>query len=269
MYCSLRLYVDKISDSISTQNILGLFELFATIFDWSYDNITHELFDPDSDCMLINKSYSYDFIGKKIFADVDISSVVVGKHGDLSAPIITALCIDNASQLYSKQRVQIQYPISSEPFVIRVDYSQKGMQMLTLESYNYIMQSLRTYGFSVNNGIYHVYRNKNEATTLDGGQIGSFLGCYGRINLKNYFKHRKYGCRNRILGVYYANSVCADSISKQTLEEVKDIVGSSNTILDANVFSFSIGNMLNASPDYWIKYAIILNELRKIKGRFY
>lgn len=264
MYCSLRIYADKITDSISTQNILSLFDLFDSIFDWSHDYISYMLFDPDNDHMLIDKSYSYDSRGKKDFSDTNIPAVIVGKHGDLSAPIITASCTENAMQLYLKQRIQIQYPISSEPYIIRVDYSQKGTQMLTLESYNYIIQSLFTCGFSVNNGIYHVYRNKNEATTLDGGQIGSCLGLYGRVNLKNYLKHRKGGCRDRTMGVYYVNSVRTDSISKQTLEAIKDVVGSSNVIQEGNVFSFSLGPMINATPNYRIRRAIILNKLQNI-----
>ena len=264
MYCSLRIYVDKITDSISTQNILSLFDLFANIFDWSYDYISYMLFDPDNDRMLIDKCYSYDSNGKKDFSVADIPTVIVGKHGDLSAPIITASCAEKNTQLYSKQRVQIQYPAFSEPYIIRVDYSQKRTQMLTLESYNFLVQSLCTCGFSVNNGIYHVYRNKNESATLDGGQIGSLLGCYGRVNLKNYLTHRKNGCRDRTMGIYYANSVRTDSISKHILEAIEDVVGSSNVMLENNIFSFSLGNMINANPDYRIRRAIILNKLKNI-----
>lgn len=264
MYCSLRIYADKITNSISTQNILSLFDLFDGIFDWSHDYISYMLFDPDDDHMLIDKNYSYDSRGKKDFSDANIPEVIIGKYGDLSAPIITASCTEKAMQLYSKQRVQIQYPISSEPYIIRVDYSQKGKQMLTLESYNYIIQSLYACGFSVNNGIYHVYRNKNEATTLDGGQIGSFLGFYGRDNIKKYLKHRNCGCRDRTMGIYYANSVCTNSISKQTLEAIKDVVGSNNFILDNNICSFSLGNMINATPNYRIRRAIIINKLQNI-----
>lgn len=264
MYCSFRIYADKITDSISAQNILSLFDLFDNVFGWSHDYISYMLFDPDDDRILIDKSYSYDSRGKKDFLDTDIPAVIVGKHGDLSAPVITASCTESPMQLYSKQRIQIQYPISSEPYIIRVDYSQKGTQMLTLESYNYIIQSLCTCGFRVNNGIYHVYRNKNEAATLDGGQIGSCLGLYGRANLKNYINHHKGGCRDRIMGVYYINSIRTDSISTQTLEAIKDVVGSSNVIQEGNVFSFSLGPMINATPNYRIRRAITLNKLQNI-----
>ena len=136
--------------------------------------------------------------------------------------------------------------------------------MLTLESYNYIIQSLCDCGFIVNNGIYHVYRKKNEATTLDGGQIGSFLGLSERVNLKNHLKHRRVGCRDRAMGIYYANSVRTNSINKKAIEAIKDVVGSSNVILENNIFSFSLGNMINATPNYQIKRAIIIKELQNI-----
>lgn len=264
MYCSLRIYADKTTDSISAQNILSLFDLFDSVFGWSNDYISYVLFDPDDDRMLTDKNYTYDSRGKKDFSDTNIPAVIVGKYGDLSAPIITASCTENAGQLYSKHRIQIQYPISSEPYIIRVDYSQKEAQKLTFESYNYILQSLSTCGFSVNNGIYHVYRNKNEAATLDGGQIGSCLGLCGRANLKNNLNHRKCGCRDRIMGVYYVNSVRTDSISAKTLEAIKNVVGSSNVIHDGEVFSFSLGSMINATPDYRIRRAIALNKLQSI-----
>ena len=117
MYCSLRIYADKIADSISAQNILSLFDLFGSIFGWSYDYISYMLFDPDADYMLIDKSYTYDSRGKKDFSDTNINAVFVGKYGESSAPIITASCTENAVQLYSKHRIQIQYPISSEPYI--------------------------------------------------------------------------------------------------------------------------------------------------------
>ena len=114
MYCSLRVYVDKTSYSISTQNILNLFELFSNTFGWSYDYITYMLFDPEKEGMLIDEKYSYDSVGKNVFLNANIVPLFTGQHGDLSAPLITASCIEESSQLYSKHRVQIQFPISSE-----------------------------------------------------------------------------------------------------------------------------------------------------------
>lgn len=264
MYCSLRVYVDKTSDLVSTKNILYLFQLFANTLGLSYDYISYTLFDPENDCMLIDEKYSYNLVGKKVFANANILPVVIGRYGDLSAPFITATCIGKSAQLYSAQRVQIQFPVSSEPFVIRVDYAQKATQKLTLETYNFLIQSLADIGFCVNNGFYHVYRNKNEAVTLDGGQIGSVIGCCGHVNLKNFLIHHKKGCCNRLMGIYCANSIRIDSLRRDSLEAIVNIVGSSNVILEDNICSFALGNMQKITPSYRIRYAIMLNKLQKI-----
>lgn len=264
MYCSLRVYVDKISDSVSTQNILNLFELFSNTFGWSYDYITYMLFDPEKEGTLIDKKYSYDSVGKNGFLNANIVPLVTGQHGDLSAPFITAACIEEPPQLYSGHRVQIQFPISSELFVIRVDYEQKDTQKLTLETYNFLIQSLAEVGFCVNNGFYHVYRNKNEAVTLDGGQIGSLISYCGYANLSNYLIHRQKDFRNRLMCIYCANSICTDSLGKDMLESIVNIVGSSNVILENNICSFSLGNMQKSTPSYRIRYAVILIKLQRL-----
>ena len=85
-----------------------------------------------------------------------------------------------------------------------------------------------------------------------------------RMNLKNYLKHHENGFRDRTMGIYFANSIRTDLISAQTLEAIESIVGSNNVILDNNIFSFSLGNMRNASSNYRIKYAAIIRKLKNI-----
>lgn len=264
MYCSLRVYVDKISYSISTQNILNLFELFSNTFGWSYDYITYMLFDPEKEGTLINEKYSYDSVGKNIFLNANIVPLFTGQHGDLSAPFITAACIEEPTQLYSKHRVQIQFPTSSELFVIRVDYEQKDTQKLTLETYNFLIQSLAEMGFCFNNGFYHVYRNKNESVTLDGGQIGSWINYCGYVNLSNYLIHRQKDFRNRLMSIYYVNSIHTDFLGKDMIESIENIVGSSNVILENSIYSFSLGNMQKSTPLYRIRYAGVLIKLQRL-----
>ena len=81
MYCSFRFYVDKRTDFISGQNLIGVFDLFASVLGWSYDYISYMLFDPDSDRMLIDDNYSYDFDGKKKFLNTYIPESIIGKYG--------------------------------------------------------------------------------------------------------------------------------------------------------------------------------------------
>ena len=222
------------------------------------------LFDPEKEGTLINEKYSYDFVGKEEFLNTNIVPLFTGQYGDSSAPFITAACIEKASQLYADHRVQIQFPISSELFVIRVDYEQKDAKKLTLEKYSFLIQSLAEMGFCFNNGFYHVYGNKNDAVTLDGGQIGSWINYCGYANLSNYLIHRQKDYRNRLMGIYYVNSIHKDFLGKDILESIVNIVGSGNVILENNICSFSLGNMQKCTPLYRIKYAGELIKLQRL-----
>lgn len=264
VYCSLRIYVDKISDSVSTQNILNLFELFSDTFGWSYDYITYMLFDPQKEGALIDKKYLYNSIEINDFLNTNIVPLFPEQHEDLPAPFITATRIEKPTQLYSEHRVEIQFPISSETFVIRVDYEHKDTKKLTLELYNFIIQSLAEIGFCVNNGFYHVYRNKNEAVTLDGGQIGTWISYGGYVNLRNNLIHRQKNCRDRLMGIYCINSIRTDSLGEDTIESIVKIVGNSNVILENNICSFSLGNMQRSTPSYRFRYAVILFKLQRL-----
>ena len=66
------------------------------------------------------------------------------------------------------------------------------------------------------------------------------------------------------MGVYYANSLRTDSISTKIIEAIKDVVGRSNVTQEGNIFSFSLGPMINATPNYRIRRAIIINKLQNI-----
>ena len=66
------------------------------------------------------------------------------------------------------------------------------------------------------------------------------------------------------MGIYYANSIRSDLISNQTLEAIENIVGNSNVILENNICSFSLGNMINARPGYRVRKAIVIKKLKSI-----
>ncbi len=264
MYCSLRVYIDKVNRSVNAQNILDIFEVFEIVLCKSYDYISYILFDPDRDRTLIDEKYSYDSIGKNRFLNTDILPVFVGKSGDMSSPFIGAYCASKSTQLYSKIRVQIQFPDHTQPFVIRVDYEQKEEEKLTLEKYAYLMKRISSIGFHVNNSFYHVYAKKGEVFTLDGGQCGSLLTYYERNNLKNSVMHRKAGCINRFMDIYCVNSICTEWLDVKTRQQIEDIVGSENTVFDAEIFSFSTGSLQNLTSRYRVRDQRVIRKLRHL-----
>ncbi len=239
MYCSFRIYIDKAPNPICPQNISDIFSLFENAFGKRFDFISMLLFDPESDGLLVDKKFSCDDIGKSEFLNTDISPVMVGKSGEMSAPFIRAACNGSPAQLYTDAQVEIQFPVYAMPFTVRADGKQG--KDFSFQTYTRLIQTLNASGFSVNNAFCHRYSRKNEAVTLDGGQLGSFVGCRGRRNLKNSVQHRKKGCLNRLMGIYCANSIRADLLSEETQKQITALVGSDCTQNAGNVFSFTLG----------------------------
>lgn len=264
MYGSIRIFVDKTPEWIGAQNILGVFELFADALGKTYDFISYTLFDPDKDCALIDEKFLYDPAGKKRFLDTSIIPVAFGEKGDLSAPFLSATCEGKANQIYAEISVQVQFPVYSAPFTIRVDYEQKGIGALSLEKYARLIQGLCALGFPVNNAFYHVYSRKNEAATLDGGQIGPLISLREHENLRNSVMHRKESCLNRIMGIYCANSIRLDSLSEEVQKEITAIVGSGNVMIADDIFSFALGNMETLTPTHRIRCWVVRKKLQKL-----
>lgn len=264
MYCSLRFYIDETPDLTKAQNILGIFELFENVFGISYDYVLYTLFDPDKDSIFVDEKYIYNTLGKTEFLNANILPLLVGKNGDYSAPFITASCNGKSTKIYSGICVQTQFPAYTKPFIIKVDYKQKDAEKLTLQKYVFFVHALTAMGFRVNNCFYHVYSKKNEATTLDGGQVGSSIHYYGRQNLKKYLLHSREGCLNRFMDIYCFNSIRLDSIKNGMQEAIWDVVGNSNTMIVDGILSFALGDSNDLTPSYRIKYRFLLKKLRKL-----
>ena len=264
MYCSLRFFVDKTPDLTKAQNILDIFELFEHTLRVSYDYILYTVFDPDKDDPLIDKKYFYNTYWKEIFLTDDILKMFIGKSGDFSAPIITATCAGKSTQIYSKIRVQIQFPVYTQPFVICVDYEQQYTDEFTFRKYNFLIQSLTAMGFHINNCFYHIYPKKNEAATLDRGQVGHFLNCYEQRNLKKSVLHHSNGCLNRFMDIYYFNSVRLSMLTPEIISKIADIVGTNNLIITDDILSFALGNAGKESLNYRITHHYELRKLEKL-----
>ena len=264
MYCSLRFFVDQTPDLAKAQNILRIFEVAKSVLEIPFDYISYTLFDPDKDDLLIHEKYSYNTQEIAAFLDADILPTYLGKSGDFSAPFISATCNGKATQIYARIRVETQFPAYTQPFIIRVDYEQKNAPKLTLEKYVFLIQALSTMGFRINNCFYHVYTKKNEATTLDGGQVGSFTNYYERNNLQKFVLHHGEGCLNRFMDIYCFNSVRLDLLKPETIRAITDIVGDSNLTITDGVLSFALGSVDELSPNYRLTHHHTLRKLQKL-----
>lgn len=261
MYGSFRFYFDDIPELIQGQHILDIFALFSKELGREYDHFSYMLWSPDENNILIDKSFPNTATGKAKFLNEQIIPIVTGQNGDMTAPVISALCKCNEMQLYSGLRVQIQFPVYSMPLTICVDLEQRATNKVSFENYIHLICGLQSLGFGVNNGFYHVYSLKNEAETLNGGQIGPFLSHCGHKNLKQSIQHKGKGCLNHVMGVYFMNTIRSDLLRDGTRNRLAAITD--NIIISGNVLSFALSGSENVSPIYWIKHRQIIKMLEE------
>lgn len=264
MYCSLRFFIDKTPNLLEAHNILCVFKLISDELGIPYDYILHTLFDPEIDRTVVNKKYIYDTSGKEHFKSSEITPLVSGKHGDLSAPFITATCNGQSSILYSKARTEIQFPVYSVPMIIRVDYEQKYAKKLDFHTFSRLIINLCGMEFHVNNAFFHIYVHKNEAVTLDGGQIDSIISVDGRRNLKKSILHNKNGCVNHLMDVFCANYVPCRLLCNENWNAIANIIGENNIARIDDGIAFALPNMEDLSPKYRIMNRAMLKKLHEI-----
>lgn len=264
MYCSLRYYVDTIPTDNLPEQVLHVFELFSSELEISYDHISYLLFNPDADEVLVNQVFSFDDSGKKEFAQLGIIQSVGENDRIISAPFIEACSNCRKEELYSKSRVQIQFPDYSNIMVIRVDYEQRYAKKLCFSKYKNIVIGLCNLGFNVNNSFYHVYSRKNNAVTLDGGQIGSYIGLDGWQNKKDWLLHQKNHYMNHLMGVHCANSFPSSLITSQIKDAISKIVGGNNIdVVNGTVF-FSLPNLASVTSAYRILSKLTIEKLTNL-----
>ena len=264
MYCSLRYYIADTPSLTNPHTLLKLFEIFAHTSHIPYDFISYTLFDPDRDTTLIDETFLYKSTENTAFLATHIFPLVSGKDGDLSSPFICATCHTTPNQLYSKIRVQVQYPVYSLPLILRVDCEELETFDFSFEKYIFLLKEITSLGFRVNNSFYHLYNEKKEAITLDGGQMGSLASPFQRENIDRFLIHRKADCLNRCMNIYCINSIQADLLSDNVLNKIRRIVGYDKVIISDNIISFALDDMKKISSTYRLKYRKTIKELKRL-----
>ena len=268
MYGSIRFYFDKTPDFISSRDCLSIFELFYNVLKKDYDYFSYTLWSADEDAVIIDRCYPNTPAGKELFLSETITQLVKGKNGDLSAPFVSAACNCKGKQIYSGVRIQIMFPVYSSPFTICVDFEEDIVKIIKFNDYVKLISDLQCLGYYINNGIYHVYKSRNEAETLNGGQIGTLISHFGSKNIKRSINHQKKGHLDSIMGIYYWNTIRNDLLSNNTKKRISEIVGNNNVIVSDNTFSFALSDNVHASCLYWIKHNREIKLLEKELSKY-
>ena len=264
MYGSFRFYIDKRPDSIGAPIILEILDMISRELDAPYSRIIHVLYSPDEDRPKVYLEYENDENGRRLFETNHFIQVFTGKHGDVSSPLVRATCCCDPDKIYSGISIEVQLPCGSNPMILRVDFDCRYIQApINLHTYSLLLFNLYNKGFIVNNAFLHVYRKKNTATTLDGGQIGTVVSLDERRNIKQAIAHRQKGNVGCALDVFYINSFHDSLIGEAERAEIARIVGNSfvTNVAENLVFSLPITDL--RTNNYRKACGKVIRQLRK------
>ena len=127
-----------------------------------------------------------------------------------------------------------------------------------------MIQYLYTNGLPVNNSLLHIYRYRNEASILDGGQIGSWISPQSKSILKHYVDHSRVYHLNQIMDVFCANSIQRTFVSEETIEKLLAIIGSDHVWTIEDSIIFSLPDIEHATSTYRITHYPFIKKVREL-----
>ena len=264
MYCYLSFFMDKSPKKTNSRLVLDIFEMFESELGKTYDYINHVLFNPDGNGYVINRKYHYNQKGKEKFLNSEIVPLITGKYGDTDAPFVTATCKNKFDQYFSDFKVSFFFPEYNMPMQIEVIYKEKNTKKMSFSKYTKIISYFHKIGFHVNNSMWHVYNQRNEATSfMRMSTLMNTINPFRRRNAKSIRKHMENRRLNNIVDVFCANSIVLSAIDEEKKNRIIDIVGNNNVLEIDDVLVFALPNSEKIRPIYRIKYMIMISKLRK------
>ena len=261
MYCSLRFYVDEISETVDSRLILQIFEVFSQMLQKKYDYIEHCILSSENDTITSHK-FLYDINGHNSFADYIITPMQIDNHGEIVAQTVSATCEHAWNLLYSNIYVSIRFPLDRNPMIIAVDY-QNHSKAMTFEQYASLISILQQLGFHINNSFYHIYNRMNTVTTLDRGQLGSFVSLADRKNIKNSVVHHMKNCIDHIMDIFCANSIPSRMLSNDTKQSIVQLLGN-NAKEIGDSYVFALPDVENLKTTYRIRHYTLIKKLQNL-----
>lgn len=264
MYCSMRFYLDNIGSLAEVRNTEAVLSMIMAEANLSYHWIEYSMLDPDVDFAYYYRDTKSWEAKEQLFLGVPDSLLISGKHGEFSAPFITAADAFPENAVFNVCRVQIQYPLYQMPAIFRVDYRIEEKNRKIVESYKNILQQLDRQKIHVNNSFVHAYARKAEACLLDGGQCGFLNPIRSRELTNRYIQHSSACFRNHIMDIFCANSIAAAFVCNETLDKLRIIIGPDcvSTIDDSIVFS--LPGVSNQSKGYRLFYRSTIKKMREL-----
>lgn len=265
MFCSMRFYIDKTTSLPNIQKTYAIISMIKDELKLPCNWIEYSLLDPDEDFAYYHHDVKPWDDKECPFSGLPEQTQLQGKDGDASSVIITAADSFPDNQLFDESRIFVWYPQNSAvSLTIKADYKIRKENRSFVEPYKTIILYLYTHGLPVNNSFIHIYQHRNEASILDGGQIGSWISPQSKSILKHYVDHSRVYHLNHIMDVFCANSIQRHLVSEETIEKLVAIIGSDHVWTIEDSIVFSLPDIEHTASAYRITHYPLINKIREL-----
>lgn len=250
MYVSIRLYTN--AASMTAQTLLPLLDRLAKVSGGTYTRIAYTLYDGDHDAPIVKRDFPNTSAGRTELLTMDLAP-----DGSLT---VDAGCPCGPAALFAHRQIQVRRLSPDMPLAVAMNFQWPGPGGFPFERYVGAVRVLADLGLPVNNGLCHVYRMKNEATTLDAIQTGSLALPGWRRSILRAMEHHCRGCRDRLQDVCAMGSLRADLLPPEVCQAAANATG--HALTENGVFSFSLQDA--AVPGYRLRCHAAIRRLRTL-----
>lgn len=262
-YYSMRFYIEKYPLEINCSNIINMIDNISVLLGCEYHELGYTLLHPDYNYKELGKIFCKSKKSKELFKGLDIPIRYYGNKTEIPAtPMLVFQSKVNSSWLFPLFSIEINYPpIESQYLSIVLDISKDMLkQKITLSIFRDIQTIIETNGYCINSGFVHYYYGNARRIILDGGESGIITANDWRII--NHAIGYVEDWKNKVLDIFYINSIRCEALPRSTMEEIKKIVGECNFIEENDKCIFKLPQSLNM---YLLNHLVSTSSRRQIK----
>ena len=247
----------------NTDHVMNSFIDLEDVLGMSVDGFYITVFKPDTEGYLLNRKFPNNQKGIDAFRSTYVAHEYQGKYGGKGSPLFGTYDLDNFQQS-RKLEISIDYPVVHHRDVkvnVLMDL-QKVNSPAVFETYNKIVAIFDRQGFHVNNGFFDVYRLYGQRCCYEGLMNYTRFSKRRRDIRERANTHFFSGQLDRMMDVFFTNTIPKHLLSTEQYEMLKAAVGTKNIVSENGHISFTMCDY--ADPCYRLKRRKIIKEVRDI-----
>lgn len=237
-YYSMRLYIEKFPSSINCQALLEMADQISILLGCKYDRLGYMLLHPDHDCKDVGVMLRNNKTDRERFLALSIPLIYYGKQEKTpTSPFIIFEQYSKNNAKLPPYFIQIEYPTNASQYLcMQIDIKEELLlNRITLFTFKNVQNIVSTNGYVINSAFLHYYWGDTHRTNLDGVDSGMItMNDWHIIDHAIKFRHN---WKDKVMDVFYMNSINKDILSKETITRILSIVGDDNFIeSDKSIF---------------------------------